>query len=123
MMAPLRSQEERFDDVPSQALDCYTASRRCTLAEVVVAGCSLVVPECILVSRLPVASVVDPVVVTEGLGAVAGAVGSQFDCTRPDRIQPAEGILPGSPEKKRRMKQPAEALALQEGLRALGIAI
>ena len=93
-----------------------------------------------LVVRLLAVSAVDPVVVTEGLGAVVGAVGSPDDCTRPGRIQPAadiqpaegiqpvEGIqlvedsLPGIREKKRRTRQPAEALVLREGLRALGIA-
>lgn len=87
-----------------------------------------------LVVRLLAVSAVDPVVVTESLGAVEGAVGSQDDCTRPGRIHPAEGIqpvegiqlvedsLPGIREKKRRTRQPAEALVLREGLQALGIA-
>lgn len=96
--------------------------------------------------RLLAVSAVDPVVVTEGLGAAVDAVGSQDDCTRPDRIQPAEDIhlvdciqpaegnqpvegiqlvedsLPGIREKKRRTRQLAEAWVLREGLRALGIA-
>ena len=80
------------------------------------------------VVRLLAVSAVDPVVVTEGLGAVVGAVGSQDDCTRPGRIhpvvgiQPVEGSLLGIREKKRRTRQPAEAWVLREGLRALGIA-
>jgi hypothetical protein len=86
-----------------------------------------------LVVRLLAVSAVDPVVVTEGLGAVVGAVGSPDDCTRPGRIHPAEGnrpvegiqlvdSLPGIREKKRRTRQLAEAWVLREGLQALGIA-
>ena len=93
-----------------------------------VVRCSPVAYERVLVVRLLAVSAVDPVVVTEGLGAVVGAVGSQDDWTRPGRIysavgiQPVEDMLPGIREKKRRMRQPAEALVQREGLRALGIA-
>ena len=84
--------------------------------------------------RLLAVPAVDPAVVSEGLGAVVGAVGSPDDCTRPGRIQPAEGIqpvegiqlvednLPGIREKKRRTRQLAEVWVLREGFQALGIA-
>jgi hypothetical protein len=80
--------------------------------------CSLEKLGHILVVRQLAASVV----VFEGREAVVDAVGSHFDCTHPDRILSAEDILPGTLGPKRRMKLPAEVLALQEGLRALEIA-
>ncbi len=84
--------------------------------------CSLEKLGHILVIRRLAVSVVNPVVVFEGREAVVDAVGSHFDCTHPDRMLSAGGILPGTLGTKRRMKLPAEVLALQEGHRALGIA-
>jgi hypothetical protein len=126
---PWRLQEHHCAAVLAQRPGCCIASLRYSPGKAVAGRCSFRVPGRILKDRLVVA--VDLVELSEGLQAAVDVeeyrsdrIAHRSDSTHPVRIQPEpEGIRPGIPETKRqKMRPPAEVLALQEGLQALGIA-